>query len=199
MPIYVVRHAPAQVSGVCYGQSDVPVAPLADEAAKIVLAGLESLDARAMPTFTTIVTSPTARARSLAEAIARELGGMALHVEPRIRELDFGRWEGRRWTDLEKEDGPAFSAWMNAWQEARVPGGEGAPDLVSRVRAVLSELSETGASHLLVTHAGPIRVLRSLTQSRTLDDVWTESVAHLTPERLHEGSSSESEPSNAEI
>lgn len=182
MAIYAVRHAPAQVSGVCYGQSDVPVAPPADEAAKTVLASLASLPP-ADPPFGTIITSPTTRAQSLAEAIARELD-LPVRVEPRLRELDFGRWEGRTWAALEDEDGAALSAWMKSWEDARVPGGEGAPDLVRRVHDVLRELSESGAAYLLVTHAGPIRVLRSLTQSRTLADVWSESVPHLAVERL---------------
>ncbi|AKV02215.1 Alpha-ribazole-5'-phosphate phosphatase [Labilithrix luteola] len=188
MAIYLVRHAPAQVSGVCYGQSDVPVAPPASEAAKTVLASIDALAPGATLPFTSIVTSPTTRTRTLAEALARALEGIPLRVEPRLRELDFGSWEGRTWADLEKDEGPALSAWMRAWQEARVPGGEGAPDLVRRVREVWGELSESGESYLLVTHAGPIRVLRSLTQSRTLSDVWAERVEHLTVERLRESS-----------
>jgi alpha-ribazole phosphatase len=192
MQLFVVRHAPAQVSGLCYGRIDVPVAPPAEEAARVAVASLDALDplparspasSRAAP-FASMVTSPSARTRTLAEAMARDLGLMPPRVDARLRELDFGRWEGRTWSDLERDDGPAFAEWMTNWEHARVPGGEGVGDLVLRLEAFLTDLARTGEPCLLVTHAGPIRVLRALTQARTLGDVWSEAVPHLSVQPL---------------
>lgn len=186
MQLFVVRHAPAQVSGLCYGQLDVPVAPAAEEAARVAIASLDALgltSAQALR-FASIVTSPSARTRTLAEAMARALGQPAPRIDARLRELDFGRWEGRTWEELEREDGPAFSEWMTSWQHARAPGGEGVGDLTLRLEAFLDEHAHARARCLLVTHAGPIRVLRALTQKRTLRDVWSEGVPHLAVEPL---------------
>ncbi len=186
MHLFVVRHAPAQVSGLCYGRLDVPVAPAAEEAARVAIASLDALglaSSQALP-FASIVTSPSARTRTLAEAMARALGLPAPRIDARLRELDFGRWEGRTWAELEREDGAAFSEWMTSWQHARAPGGEGVGDLMLRLEALLDEHAPTGARCLLVTHAGPIRVLRALTQKRTLGDVWSEDVRHLSVEPL---------------
>ena len=186
MDLFVVRHAPAQVSGLCYGQLDVPVAPAAEEAARMAIASLDALGPASSqaPPFASIVTSPSARTRTLAEAMARALGLPAPRIDARLRELDFGRWEGRTWEELEREDGPAFSEWMTSWQHARAPGGEGVGDLMLRLEVLLDEHAGTGARCLFVTHAGPIRVLRALTQKRTLGDVWSEDVRHLSVEPL---------------
>ena len=186
MQLFVVRHAPAQVSGLCYGHLDVPVAPAAEEAARLAIASLEALGSAASKEipFAAIVTSPSERTRTLAEAMARALGLTAPRVDTRLREVDFGRWEGRTWDDLERDDGPAFREWMANWQHARAPGGEGVQDLMLRLEALVEEHAQTAEPCLLVTHAGPIRVLRALTQKRTLDDVWSESVQHLSVEPL---------------
>ncbi|MDF2697506.1 MAG: Alpha-ribazole-5-phosphate phosphatase [Labilithrix sp.] len=192
MQLFVVRHAPAQLSGVCYGQIDVPVAPPADEAARAAIASLDALvppPARPGPStrtapFTSIVTSPSARTRTLAEAMARKLDMHPPRIDERLRELDFGRWEGRSWAELERDDGPAFTDWMTNWEHARVPGGEGVGDLMLRLEALLDEHARAGAYCLFVTHAGPIRVLRALLQKRTLGDVWSEGVPHLSVQLL---------------
>ena len=94
MQLFVVRPAPAQVSGLCYGQVDVPVAPAAEEAARLAIASLDALGPAAseeLP-FASIVTSPSARTRTLAEAMAHALGLRTPRIDERLRELDFGRW-----------------------------------------------------------------------------------------------------------
>ena len=73
---------------------------------------------------------------------------------------------------------------MANWKHARAPGGEGVEDLKLRLETLVEDLARTADSFLLVTHAGPIRVLRALSQKRTLDDVWSEIVTHLSVEPL---------------
>lgn len=186
MIVYAVRHAPATEKGICYGRMDVPVAPAPEEAAAIAIASLARRkdgtgpDLSRVP-FASIVTSPSSRARTLAEAIAKRLGLSPPRVDARLQELDFGQWEGRRWVDVEREE--AFAAWMSDWERVRVPGGESAQDLVSRVEAALVE-HEHAPTPLFVTHAGPIRVLRASTQRKTLAEVWAEGVPHLEIEGL---------------
>lgn len=171
---WVVRHAPLSEKGLCYGQSDL-VPPLAPHAAAAeVRSRLPERPIR-------IVTSPLARCRSLAEALATVLGLPPPAVRAEAQELSFGDWELRRWDELEMS--PAFGPWMRAWQTARPPGGESAPELQHRVAQLLADTALLDGA-LLVTHAGPIRVLRALTRGLTLDQAWAEGVPYLTPERL---------------
>jgi alpha-ribazole phosphatase len=176
MTFWVVRHAQVAETGLCYGSLDlIPQMP-AEVAADTALAGAAFL--RAAPRR--IVSSPRTRCLLLANALAARL-----HLAPPIiledlRELSFGAWEGRPWTELETE--PAFNAWMQHWQNARPPGGETAPELRARILGLLQSGSLAGT--LAVTHAGPIRMLRMLLRGVSFEEAWSESVAHLAVESL---------------
>lgn len=171
---WVVRHAPLSEKGICYGQSDLVPLLAPHAAAAQVRARLEKAPSR-------IVTSPLSRCRLLAEALASDLGLPPPIVRAEAQELFFGDWELRPWAELEKS--PAFGPWMQAWQTARPPGGESAPELQLRMARLLADTAVLDGA-LLVTHAGPMRVLRALTRGLTLDQAWAEGVPYLTPEAL---------------
>jgi alpha-ribazole phosphatase len=152
--LHVLRHAPAVVTGICYGRSDVAVTPEATEAASRVLPSLPRKLER-------IFSSPTERARSLAEQLA-ERTGLPLSVDSRLRELHFGAWEGRSWQQVHETDGPRLAHWAEAPMERAPPEGETGHELVARIQDFLEAHPPSEA--LLVCHAGPIRVLRALFQ-----------------------------------
>ena len=92
--IALVRHPPPHVAaGICYGSTDLG---LADPASVASLA----VRLRALPG--TLWTSPLRRCRSVADAVGPNL------VEARLRELDFGAWEGLAWSDIPRA---ALDAW----------------------------------------------------------------------------------------
>lgn len=166
MPLYLIRHTRVGCApGLCYGQLDVP---LADSFAEEVQAVREAL-ARQFPAgLPPIWSSPSLRCRSLAEAL-----GTPFRLDPRLRELDFGAWEGRTWTEL---DSPEARHWGDNWQTAAPPGGESLPELLARLRAFLAELDHPNA--LLITHAGPIRALHHLLLGEPLEAAFARPVAH---------------------
>jgi probable phosphoglycerate mutase len=79
------------------------------------------------------------------------------HGEPRqdrrLRELDFGTLEGRRWTEL----GERRHRQLLSFRSFAAPEGESVDDLRARLVSFLDELPP--GRHLLFTHGGPIRVL----------------------------------------
>ena len=99
--IWVARHAPVAVRGICYGQSDVPLEIDHEPAADRILSQLapSGLDGLAC-----IWTSPMQRTRGLAETLARRLDAR-VEVDPRLAEIAFGAWEGRAYTEIEANDG----------------------------------------------------------------------------------------------
>ena len=103
-----------------------------------------------------IVSSPLGRCRRLAELIGVRRG-LPVTVDPRWREMDFGRWEGRPWEAIPRAE---IDAWATDLLHARPHGGESVAMLRTRTRAVVEETLAAGVPCLAVTHAGVIRAAR---------------------------------------
>jgi alpha-ribazole phosphatase len=172
--LFRVRHAPVAVSGICYGRADVDVALDAPAASAQVLA---TLDHPSM--ISRIVSSPSRRTRTLAEALGAGLG-CPVALDGRLAELAFGEWELRSWDALQAEDGARLQAWMADWRRLAPPGGERVDELVARVASFRASLGDEPI--LAVTHAGPIRALRALERGVDFAVVMDEPVAYLTVE-----------------
>lgn len=83
--------------------------------------------------------------------------------DPRLRELNFGDYEGRTWETL-REDA-RYRAWIDSAGQQAPPGGESAEALWTRLEAWLGELFLQAAERrhrrvLVVSHGGVIRELR---------------------------------------
>ncbi|MFC3283458.1 histidine phosphatase family protein [Litchfieldella rifensis] len=140
------------------GHRDIPLAPEAREALDVLRDDLVRFD------FDAVCCSDLMRCRQTLELL---LGGRQRAAEPRydarLRELDFGDYEGKRYEEL--KDLPAYCAWIDSRGEQAPPGGESAAALRQRLEAWLVELfAEFGAKGhrhvLVVTHGGVIRELR---------------------------------------
>ena len=99
-----------------------------------------------------IVTSPLARCVETAAII----GAPQAHREPRIAEMSWGAWEGRRLADLRAELGAEMGANEARGWDFRPAQGESPREVLARVRTWLAELSEPT---LAVTHRGVIRAV----------------------------------------
>ena len=156
--VYLVRHGEAEgAAGRAIGHTDLPLSPAGLAASRALGATAHNI-ARA-----TLVTSPLLRARATAEFVAAgmRVASDEIAVEPRLRELYFGEWEGRRWDDIQREDTARCGAFMAAWTEIRTPGGESYPDLLARVESWVSSLDAPNGNLVVVAHAGSIRALLS--------------------------------------
>lgn len=149
MGLILVRHTrPDAVPGLCYGQTDLDVADtFADEAAVVL---------SALPKVRRVVSSPLRRCRALAQRIA-DAAGLPLDIDERLKEIDFGAWEGRPWAEVPKQE---IDAWAEDFLYARPHGGESVAMLRSRVGAALSDWSARNEPIVIVTHAGVIRAAR---------------------------------------
>ena len=156
--LHLVRHGIAVgAEGRCIGHTDLPLAPAGRDA-------LAELAARwPLPRVAHLVSSDLARARESAQVLA-EAWGVPIREDARLREMDFGRWDGRTWEELERDDADAFAEWMAHWEHARTPGGEGFGDVITRVGewvadAVRAARAEEMGEVVVVAHAGSIRAL----------------------------------------
>ncbi len=137
----LVRHPPVAAAGRCYGRTEL----LPDPAETAALAE------RLRPLGGLVWTSPARRCRDVAATLGPH------RVDDRLAELDFGEWEGRPWDDVPR---PSLDAWaLDPWGFAP-PGGESGRSLAARVQAFHCALPP--GCHVVITHGGPLKVLRAL-------------------------------------
>jgi broad specificity phosphatase PhoE len=107
-----------------------------------------------------IYSSDTERARETAEIAAARLG-VPVTQDARLREVNFGEWEGLTRQEINERYEGAFSRW-DACELAEPSGGESDAAMAERV---LEALSEIGSRHsgrvLVVTSGGPIRAAQA--------------------------------------
>jgi alpha-ribazole phosphatase len=156
MDLVLIRHpAPAIDTGVCYGQTDVPLAADAALSADALAARLAALD---VPAPHRLLSSPLIRCSSVAVQLARRFE-CAAAIDARLQEIDFGAWECLRWDDIDRA---SLDEWAANLQHARAHGGESVAQFAVRVREGFDALAATpAASCYVLTHAGVMRVAAS--------------------------------------
>lgn len=132
------------------GQTDVP---LDDEGRTQALSLAKYL--RDVP-IALALASDLSRARETAETILQDRD-IPLVLDPRLREIRFGDWEGLDWTEIRARYPHLPEAGWSNPREYTPEGGERFDDVHARVAEVLAEVRgriEPGQRALVVTHAG---------------------------------------------
>ena len=165
LELVVVRHGLTQwnIERRYQGQRDIPL-QLPEAAAGLVRLR-EVLNSYRFDAF---YCSDLVRCRqTLAHLVEGREEAKTARFDSRLRELDFGDYEGRTYAELAEL--PAYRAWIDSAGEQAPPGGESAAELRQRLDSwfaeLLDELQElnTQQKHhraLVVTHGGVIRELR---------------------------------------
>lgn len=175
--LWLVRHArPLVEPGLCYGASDMPADAADTERAASELAAV-------LPAGATLVMSGLQRAQQLARALQARRPELALPLcDPRLNEMDFGRFELSRWDAIDRAE---FDAWTDNFHSHRFGGRESVAELLARVGQALHDAGliqpstekQYPASQDLVwfTHAGVIRaasLLHARPDARPLATDW---------------------------
>lgn len=110
-------------------------------------------------TIRCISASDLSRARETAEIVGAAIG-LEVWSDPRLREGDRGRWEGRLFSEVQADEPELYAAWQRADPGFRFPGGESLADQQARVSAALYDLhADAELPALAVCHGGSIRVM----------------------------------------
>jgi broad specificity phosphatase PhoE len=175
--LWLIRHAESvwNAQRRWQGQADPPLSPLGVEQARRLGARL------AAERIERVVASDLCRALETARQVAVR-HGLEPVADPRLRELDVGRWEGRRRAEIERFDGPALLRFDRGDPRAPAGGGESRAQVERRVRAALVDWVEgqPGLALAVVTHLG---VLRALLPGRDLENAGCERIAGSELER----------------
>lgn len=105
-----------------------------------------------------IVSSPLARCAEFARALAQH-HSLPLRLDDRLREMNFGAWDGQTAAKIMQTDADALGRfWNDPWRH-HPPGGESLAQLRSRVLDAWHDIVNEHRSALVITHGGPIRVI----------------------------------------
>ncbi len=103
---------------------------------------------------TALYSSPLGRAMSTAQAISDATGLEIVQLDG-LREMNYGRWEGRAFPDIRREDEELYRRWI-ADADCPCPEGESHADVQRRFTAALQEMNSERP--VAVAHGTAIRI-----------------------------------------
>lgn len=143
--LILIRHTRVDVpKGMIYGNSNVDLAPTFEKEAAIILNQINS-------PFDAVYSSTLTRCKILAEKISSKV-----ILDNRLKELNFGNWEGKYWNEIDQTT--EAKQWFENYINEKCPNGESYIDLLERTNDFLKELSLKNYENVcIVSHGGPIR------------------------------------------
>ncbi len=147
--LLLVRHGQtsANIDQVWHGHTDTPLTELGHHQA----ARLGEYFHNYLPDIHAIYASPLQRAKHTAQRIA-ELRGHSVSLDQRLREFGVGELEGKRFDELDGEDG--FVRRMINDEHHRAPGGETRHEVTTRFVGAVEEFCarHAGQNIVIVAH-----------------------------------------------
>ena len=167
--LYLVRHGRTAWNdeGRYQGQCDPPLDSLGQQQAQEVAVQLRNLP------LTAIYSSDLQRAQQTALALSN-LIGLPVRLDPRLREIDMGRWAGQVVATIRTAEPALFARWRSAPLTVRPPAGETVPELAARVAGALDDITRAhpGETVAVFTHGAAIATVRCAAQGLSLDSIW---------------------------
>lgn len=142
------------------GQVDVPLDDLGREQARLAAAVL------ARQRIDLIVASDLSRARATAQTLADEVG-LEVRLDPRLREIHVGSWEGMTAEQVHEVDPAYADAYARGEDVRRSPTGENTTEVAERAGLALIDIADRapeGSTVVAAMHglAGKVGVCRFL-------------------------------------
>jgi probable phosphoglycerate mutase len=154
--VFLVRHGATSLTAEdrFAGSTDVS---LSDEGRRQVASLAERLKGEALDA---IYASPLQRTMETSRILAAPHGIEPL-AEPALREIDYGRWEGLRRSDVERSFGSEYAIWEEDPFTIAPPGGESGVNVLNRALPVMRSIVERHRHRavLIVSHKGTNRLL----------------------------------------
>lgn len=167
--LYLIRHGQTDwnVEGRYQGQSDVPLNPLGLEQARKMAEALKDAG------ITAIYSSDLGRAHQTALALG-ECTGAPVVVDPRLREVNQGEWEGRLVTEIQE-------LYREVWARRRAnpldvppPGGETVAQVRERVLDAVNEILKRHPDDrvAIVSHGLALAVILGQHRQLPIEQIW---------------------------
>ncbi|WP_290080170.1 alpha-ribazole phosphatase [uncultured Duncaniella sp.] len=164
MKLVFVRHTSVAVpKGICYGNTDVPLASSFEEEATLVKEKLRPY------AFDRVYCSPLSRCVRLADFC----GFPDAIRDSRLKEMNFGDWEMKRYDDITD---PKLQEWFDDYINVRPPGGESVIDQRKRLENFVAEIKEqqSGLTVGIFTHGGILINALVANTGKTYEEVYND-------------------------
>jgi probable phosphoglycerate mutase len=157
IPLLVIRHGATDWNRdeLIQGRADRLLAPATRERLRATRLPPGWAEARCL-------ASPLVRAMETAQLL-----GLDPAPEPRLIEMAWGDWEGKRLAEIRGELGPAMAENEARGLDFRPPGGESPREVQDRLKPLLQEIDRPT---IFVTHKGVLRALYALAAGWAMKD-----------------------------
>ncbi|PWN69013.1 alpha-ribazole phosphatase [Chryseobacterium phosphatilyticum] len=159
MEIHLIRHtAVDNPENLCYGFAEIPLR-------QDYFEDLKSLNLD--DGFDLVISSPAQRCCQMAEYFKFDY-----KTDERLREMNFGNWELRKWTEISEEE---INPWYKDFVNVKASGGENLLEMQTRVISFWNELLRRKKAEkiLIITHAGVIRLIFQAILQFPLENIFT--------------------------
>jgi broad specificity phosphatase PhoE len=142
------------VEGRWQGQADPPLNERGQEQARHAARSLHQFG------FVALYSSDLRRAMETAHIIGAEMG-LEVIPEPRLREINLGRWQGMLSADIQAQYPDEFRRWHESPLTAHPPDGEDVPALAARVLEAINAIIARHPKRRvgIVAHELPIAIV----------------------------------------
>ena len=119
-----------------------------------------------------VYASDLKRAHKTGEIISRIIN-TELIVDKRLREINAGLWQDKKFDDLLVHYRDGYSCWLNDIGNCKCEGGESVKKLSERFFLALKEIAEVeeGKTVVVATHATPIRAMQCVLKGLPLSEM----------------------------
>lgn len=166
--LYLVRHGETQCNrrGVYYGWTDCSLNSTGIQQAE----GLKEI--LGSKKITKIYTSPLLRAQETTKIIFGT--NREIIVDERLKEMNFGAWENKSYTEIQRLDPGLWEKWSKDWKNTSPKNGENFYQLYSRVKRFLQEIIAVcqDEAFAIITHQGCLRIIFSILLGMEKDGYW---------------------------
>ena len=149
--IYLLRHGEPIITGRFIGASDIPLS----ESGKKYISSQQPLVSSF--SYGQIWCSPLTRCLETLELLSL---GAEVEVDSRLREINFGEWECKTFTEISSQYPDETDQWSRDLTTFCFPGGEAISTFHKRVADFAIEIAQQNKENILIiSHGGVIRLL----------------------------------------
>lgn len=168
--LYLIRHGETELNskGVYYGWTDCGLSE------KGVMQAEDLADILQDISFDAVISSSLIRS-VITAAIISGYTPDEIIKDDRLRELNFGEWEGLHYGEITEKYKEEWNKWGSDWKNSAPPGGESFFEIYIRVKSSIEDIlkEHKGKRVLVVSHQGTMRIIPMVLLGLTEEAYWS--------------------------